>query len=150
MEEDDTPSPLSDIPEEIDSMSPVLEELSNRELRDGAEGLEELQSAIDTLSRVSTEDGSFADILQDDLHQRAADLARYSERLAEHRERLERIASSTENVDVESVPSDLPEEVPGRATLTTKTINDNDYYYWQWREGDKIQSKYIKPVNPSQ
>ena len=40
------------------------------------------------------------------------------------------------------------DEAPARATLTTKTIHDNDYYYWQWREGDKIKSEYIKPVKP--
>jgi hypothetical protein len=36
-----------------------------------------------------------------------------------------------------------------KGTVTVKTINDNDYYYFQWREGDKIKSQYIAPVNPS-
>jgi len=38
---------------------------------------------------------------------------------------------------------------PPRATLTTKTIDDREYYYYQWRDGDKIKSEYVAPVNPS-
>jgi hypothetical protein len=29
-----------------------------------------------------------------------------------------------------------------------KEINDSRYYYWQWRDGDTIRSKYKGPVNP--
>jgi hypothetical protein len=36
-----------------------------------------------------------------------------------------------------------------KGTITTKTINDNDYYYLQWRDGDQIKSQYIAPVSPS-
>ncbi|WP_424016113.1 hypothetical protein ACOZ4N_00500 (plasmid) [Halorientalis pallida] len=36
-----------------------------------------------------------------------------------------------------------------KGTITTKTINGNDYYYLQWREGEKIKSQYISPVSPS-
>ncbi|WP_158303770.1 hypothetical protein [Natronomonas pharaonis] len=28
-----------------------------------------------------------------------------------------------------------------------KEINDNRYYYWQWRDGDRIKSKYKGPVS---
>ena len=42
------------------------------------------------------------------------------------------------------------DEAPAGATLTTKEINDNRYYYWQWREGDKVKSEYVKPVNPDE
>jgi len=38
---------------------------------------------------------------------------------------------------------------PMKGTITTKTISGNDYYYLQWREGEKIKSKYIAPANPS-
>lgn len=41
-------------------------------------------------------------------------------------------------------------EAPARATLTTKEINGNQYYYWQWSEGEKTRSEYIAPVNPKQ
>ena len=36
-----------------------------------------------------------------------------------------------------------------KASRVTKTINDNEYYYLQWREGDTVQSQYIGPVNPA-
>ncbi len=39
-------------------------------------------------------------------------------------------------------------EAPTRATLTTKEINGNRYYYWQWSEGESTKSEYIAPVNP--
>ncbi len=33
--------------------------------------------------------------------------------------------------------------------ITIKEINDNRYY-WQWREGDTVTSKYKGPVNPDE
>ncbi len=41
-------------------------------------------------------------------------------------------------------------DAPARATLTTKEINGNQYYYWQWSEGENTRSEYIAPVNPKQ
>lgn len=41
---------------------------------------------------------------------------------------------------------DRDDDVPAKATLTTKTIKGNDYYYWQWRDGDEIKSEYVGPV----
>ncbi|SIR75490.1 hypothetical protein SAMN05421858_3638 [Haladaptatus litoreus] len=38
--------------------------------------------------------------------------------------------------------------VPAKASIVTKTISDNQYYYFQWREGDRIKSEYIAPVSP--
>jgi len=38
---------------------------------------------------------------------------------------------------------------PSKGTLTTKTINGRDYYYLQWREGDKVRSQYVAPVDPA-
>ena len=38
--------------------------------------------------------------------------------------------------------------VPLKASIVTKTINDNEYYYFQWREGDRIKSEYLAPVRP--
>lgn len=35
-----------------------------------------------------------------------------------------------------------------KGTITTKTINDNDYYYLQWRDGEQIKSQYVAPVSP--
>lgn len=42
---------------------------------------------------------------------------------------------------------DCPKGVPSKASLTVKTINGNDYEYWQWRDGDSIKSKYHGPTD---
>ena len=77
-------------------------------------------------------------------------IARFAEELAEHREREERLAKNEEDEEVEERPEDLPDDVPSKATITVKEINDNRDHYWQWREGDKIKSKYKGPVNPDE
>jgi hypothetical protein len=41
-------------------------------------------------------------------------------------------------------------DIPAKASIVTKTINDNQYYYFQWREGDTIKSEYLAPVSPKQ
>ncbi|GAD53773.1 hypothetical protein MBEHAL_2533 [Halarchaeum acidiphilum MH1-52-1] len=69
---------------------------------------------------------------------------RYAEALVEHREREARLE---EDEDTEERPEEMPDDVPARATLTIKEINDNRYYYWQWRDGDTIRSQYKGPVN---
>ena len=74
-------------------------------------------------------------------------VARYAEELAEHREREARLSENEENSQAEERPEDLPDDVPSKATITVKEINDNRYYYWQWRDGDKVRSKYKGPVN---
>jgi hypothetical protein len=43
--------------------------------------------------------------------------------------------------------ADIPR---GKGTLTTKTIDDRDYYYLQWREGDTVTSQYVAPVSPAE
>ncbi len=75
-------------------------------------------------------------------------VARYTEDLAEYRDREARLAENEGNNQVEERPEDLPDDVPSKATITVKEINDNRYYYWQWRDGEKIRSKYKGPVNP--
>jgi hypothetical protein len=77
-------------------------------------------------------------------------IARFAEELAEHREREARLAENEEDEVVEERPEELPDDVPSKATITIKEINENRYYYWQWREGDKIKSKYKGPVNPDE
>jgi len=52
--------------------------------------------------------------------------------------------------DIEERPDDLPDDVPTKATITVKEINDKRYYYWQWREGEKVKSKYKSPVDPDE
>ncbi|SNR57611.1 hypothetical protein [Halorubrum vacuolatum] len=75
-------------------------------------------------------------------------VARYAEALAEYKAREARFEEELDENDVDEVPDDLPDDVPAKATITIKEINDNRYYYWQWREGDKIKSKYKAPVSP--
>ena len=53
-----------------------------------------------------------------------------------------------QSLDVQGDP--LPEDVPAKATLTKKTISDNEYWYWQWRTDDgTVTSKYKSPVTQS-
>ena len=47
----------------------------------------------------------------------------------------------------DELAEDRPDGVPSKATITVKKINDNRYYYWQWRDGDQIKSKYKGPVD---
>lgn len=37
----------------------------------------------------------------------------------------------------------------GTGTITTKTIDDREYYYLQWRDGQSVKSQYIGPVEPA-
>lgn len=74
-------------------------------------------------------------------------VASYAEKLAEYREREARLDEKDSQSEVEERPEDLPDDVPSKATITIKEINDNRYYYWQWREGDRVKSKYKGPVN---
>jgi hypothetical protein len=75
------------------------------------------------------------------------DIATYTVALAEHKERKARLEEEANDGDVEKRPDDLPDDVPAKATITIKEINDNRYYYWQWREGEKVRSKYKGPVD---
>lgn len=75
------------------------------------------------------------------------EVATYAEELAEHKEREIRHEREAGEDAIER-RDDLPEDVPAKATITIKEINDNRYYYWQWREGDSVTSKYKGPVDP--
>ena len=78
------------------------------------------------------------------------DVASYVEALAEHNEREVRLEEEADDADVEERSDDLPDDVPAEATITIKEINDNRYYYWQWREGEKIRSQYKGPASPDE
>ena len=75
------------------------------------------------------------------------DVARYAEALAEHKDREARLKQESDHDKNDDRPDDLPSGIPSKASITIKTINDNRYYYWQWREEDKIKSKYKGPVD---
>lgn len=91
-----------------------------------------------------------SDTLDEYSPEQLRNIARYAEELAEYKERKARLEEESNENDIEARPDDLPNDVPSKATLTIKDINDNRYNYWQWREGDKIKSKFKSPVNPSE
>jgi hypothetical protein len=72
------------------------------------------------------------------------DVARRAEHLAMEKRQQQRI---DEQNQAETDVSDRPDGVPSKASLTVKTINGNDYEYWQWREGNSIKSKYHGPAD---
>ena len=74
-------------------------------------------------------------------------LSEYADDLAAYRAAT---VPSDAGQDGENRREDRPEGVPSKATVTVKEINDNRYYYWQWREGDSIKSKYKGPVDGSE
>ena len=76
------------------------------------------------------------------------DVARYAEALAAHKARGADVDEEAANDESDDRSDDLPDDVPSKATITIKEINDNRYYYWQWREGSSVKSKYKGPVNP--
>jgi len=75
------------------------------------------------------------------------ELAAYAQALADHREREAATGDADEPQDADPAGDDRPDDVPSKATLTVKEINDNRYHYWQWREGDRIKSKYKGPAS---
>jgi hypothetical protein len=72
-------------------------------------------------------------------------IAEHASDLAEHRECDQRLDDQGDGDH-----DDRPDDVPARASITTKTINENRYEYWQWREGDSIKSQYIGPAERNQ
>ncbi|QBI90053.1 uncharacterized protein ChaoS9_240 [Halobacterium phage ChaoS9] len=80
------------------------------------------------------------------------EISRYAEDLAEAK--AAQAEAELEDGDEEVVREDsedvddLPDDVPTKASVVVKEINSNRYYYYQWREGSKVKSKYKAPVNP--
>ena len=67
------------------------------------------------------------------------DVAAYAEALTEHKEREARLEESARQEEAKERPDDLPDDVPAKATVMIKEINDNGYY-WQWRDSTMCQS----------
>ncbi|WP_080510392.1 hypothetical protein [Halorubrum coriense] len=74
-------------------------------------------------------------------------VAHYAEALASHKTRGVHLEEEPDSNEANERPGDLPNNVPSKATITIKEINDNRYYYWQWRDGKKIRSQYKGPVS---
>jgi len=77
-------------------------------------------------------------------------VARYAEEFAEHKAREARLEEESEEDEIDEHPDGIPNDVPSEAIITVKEINDNRYYYWQWREGGTVTSTYRGPVNPDE
>jgi len=93
----------------------------------------------------------FAESLQDLSVDQLGEVAEYAETLAAHRERQHRVEEEKDDGELEGKNSEeKPSDVPAGASVTVKEINDNRYRYWQWRDGEKIKSKYIGPVTSSE
>jgi len=82
--------------------------------------------------------------------ERLRDAVTYAEAIAKHKERKPWLEEESDDADTDHRLDNLPNDVPTKATITIKEINDNRYYYWQWREGGKIKSEYKSPVNPDE
>ncbi|WP_121745003.1 hypothetical protein [Natronorubrum halophilum] len=46
--------------------------------------------------------------------------------------------------DRDGIDGEYPEDVPERASVTTKEIAGTAYTYYQWRDGDRIESKTVR------
>lgn len=83
------------------------------------------------------------------------EIAHAAERIADHKEAAAEREQRREAVDERELPEDLDHDeipddadAPRSATITKKTIDGNDYFYYQWKEDGKTKSEYIRPVNP--
>ena len=90
------------------------------------------------------------DTLNESTPEQLRDVATYAEELAELKERETHLEEEPDQDEAEERPDNVPDDVPVKATITIKEINDNRYYYWQWRDGDQIRSQYKGPVNSDQ
>jgi len=86
--------------------------------------------------------------LNESASKQLRDIVTYAEALAEYKQQEARLEKDADQDEEKERSDDLPDDVPAKATITIKEINENRYYYWQWREGGKIKSKYKWPVNP--
>jgi len=72
----------------------------------------------------------------------------YAEVLADARSDPDTRDKDSENEpDFDDQGDELPDDVPSKASLVQKEINDNRYWYYQWREGDTVTSEYKGPVD---
>ena len=90
------------------------------------------------------------DTLNESTPEQLRDVATYAKELAELKEHEKHFEEEPDQDEAEERPDNVPDDVPVKATITIKEINDNRYYYWQWRDGDQIRSQYKGPVNSDQ
>lgn len=97
-----------------------------------------------------------AQYIVDGLNRQGAEslrqIAAYAEALADWKEAQAADEIEDEEIvreDSEDDP-DRPDDVPAKAYVVVKEINNNRYYYYQWRSGDQVKSKYKAPVKEDQ
>lgn len=101
-------------------------------------------------------DSAIPNYLEDGLAKQSPESLRHiadvATALANEKEMEAEVELREQEVDEAGLPEEVrenePDKAPAKASVTTKTIDDNQYYYYQWREGDQIKSEYITPVNP--
>lgn len=124
------------------------------------------------MSKEEPDSGKIPQQILNELNQLSGEtlreVSKYTEELAESKSRR---GTSSENPEAKSADSsaalnaetssnitsedqssvqdrgDVPDGVPRKASVTTKEINGNRYHYWQWREGEKVKSKYKGPAD---
>jgi len=76
----------------------------------------------------------------------------YAEALGESKSEDEDLAEESDGGEpvLDDQGDELPDDIPSKASLVQKEINDNRYWYYQWREGDTVTSEYKEPVNPDE
>ena len=79
------------------------------------------------------------------------DIAAYADALAEYRatvkdDLIDAVEDDAASLDEQD--DEIPDDVPSKATLVQKEINENRYWYYQWREDDSVKSQYKGPVDP--
>jgi hypothetical protein len=75
-------------------------------------------------------------------------IASYADSLAAWKTGNEESNPKDENGEPSTVEEQKtpPDSIPSKATIVTKEINGNHYYYWQWRDGEHVKSEYEGPV----
>lgn len=134
-QEDSTAAPRSEVRERLpEEIVRYVEEASSQERQAIKSLIDEVESEFENAP--SKSDGSESQ--PESAGQHSPEVSQKNE--TKKNETSETSSSSSGQSD------DPPDDVPANATLTVKEINNNRYYYWQWRDGDSIRSKYKAPV----
>ena len=137
---DENPAPPETLPEDV---IVSLEQCTLNQLRDVIRYAQNL-----VVSREAGVETNVPDEDQDDSYlSHSGSTENQRETFSEKCQNGGRETSSASGHRKDDTPDDVPDGVPGKATITIKEINGNRYYYWQWRDGEKIRSKYKGPVD---
>lgn len=128
----DRPSPPDDLDRELQEQLAALETYDPDRLRAVGRYLEELAAW-----KASTDEShatASTDAAADGIDAIEREASERSDRNGD-----EDTADGVDDADVE-----YPADVPERASVTVKEIAGTTYYYYQWRDGDRIESKTVQ------